>query len=98
MRLRMMLPILLVIVLASKCHADCPNTLKLCLDVVTKANAVIADDKATISQYTEKSALDEQIKTDQQKQLESPLRDPVKVALGTTVLIIVLELVTGHIK
>src|SRR5271166_3137240 len=99
---KMIYPILLVLLLSltiNNCaKADCNSTLNACLNVVAASKAVIADQDQEIAQLQAKSSLDEAIKSDQAKILASPLSDPVKVALGTTVLIVVLELVTGHLK
>ncbi len=93
--LRLLIPLILV---SNVAHADCPGTLKLCDAALRAEIALRQDDDAQIKNYQTKSALDEQIKSDQQHVIDSPLHDPVKVAMGTTILVIILELITGHLK
>jgi hypothetical protein len=76
----------------------CDTRLDLCIEVVKDSKTVIDAQDTEINSYKEKSALDEQIKADQAKVIESPLHDPVKVGLAATILVIVLELATGHLK
>jgi hypothetical protein len=64
--------------------------------VVNKCKTVVADQDAEIQQYQAKSALDEQIKSDQAKVIASPLHDPIKVAAGTLILIEAARLILTH--
>lgn len=90
--------ILLMVLHTNPVLADCQAEAKTCATALNKAQMVISDQGQLITDLKKKSALDEAIKADQQSQLNSSLRDPVKVALATTILVLVLELATGHLK
>jgi hypothetical protein len=89
---------LILILISNTSLADCQATLAACDAVVEAGKVEIKDLTTQVMNYEQKSALDEQIKSDQQAKLDSPLRDPIKVAAGTAVLVIVLEVLTGHLK
>lgn len=78
--------------------SNCQDTLRVCDEVVKEGQKLIDEQKIQLSNYADKSALDEQIKSDQYRELQSPLKDPVKVGLAAAILVITLEVLTGHLK
>lgn len=96
--MKTVLVILLTLIMAQVVKADCSKTLDLCNEAVNKQGKVIKDQDKVIADYAKETELDKQINTDLHKELSSPLRDPVKVAAGTTLLILIIEIATGHIK
>jgi hypothetical protein len=76
----------------------CSQVLKSCDEALNAQVELNKNKDELIKNYEAKSALDEQIKADQGKQLSSPFHNTLTVAAGTTVLILVLEIVTGVFK
>lgn len=93
-----MLNLLIATSLSSNALADCVHNLDLCDAAVNKQQVVITEQSKQITNYEQMSSLDRAIIQHQQEQLDSPFRDPVKVAAGTVVVIIVLEIVFGAFK
>lgn len=78
--------------------SSCDVTLSKCDAALQAEQKVTQDQDALLASYEKKSQLQQQIISDREAQLSSPLRDPVKVAAVTTIAIVILEIVTGHIK
>lgn len=99
MKLKSLMSLILTMILISPlAKADCNSVLKSC-DAALKAQVDLNIEKNTqITNLGHKSELDEQLKADKDAQLASPLRDPIKVAATTTIVILVLEIVTGVFK
>lgn len=88
----------IVLMVGQVTNADCTTILSLCDKEVQNCRNLVTQQSTQINNYKQNDGLQKQIIADKDKQLSSPLRDPVKVAAGTTMLILVLEIVTGHIK
>lgn len=78
--------------------SDCAVELNKCSATVNAAKVYIKDMEIQIQNYKDDDQLQKQLIKDQKDKLESPLHDPIKVAAGTTILILILEIATGHIK
>jgi len=90
---------LLVLSLANTCRAQtCEKTLNACEGAYQSQKKLITDQKAQIENYYKKDQLSYQIIQDQQNQLSSPWKDPVKVAAITTIGVIILEIALGVFK
>jgi hypothetical protein len=75
----------LILITSSTAYAqsNCSATLQRCTQVVKDAAQVITDQDKQLINYTAQSKLQGNIIKKQQKQLESPLHDPIKVTVGT---------------
>lgn len=82
-----------LIVLTNTAKADTIE--QACEKLVQDQQKLIKATKLQISQLKEKSALQDQIISDQQKKLESPLKDPLIVGLGAIVLVEIIRIAVG---
>lgn len=79
--------ILTSILALSNAKADCDSTLKKCAQVVKDAAQVIADQDKQIGNYKTVVGQQQTAINDANHRLANPLRDPVKVTVGTGILI-----------
>jgi len=101
MRLILTISLSLVMILVSQTSlagVTCDDKLNACDKALNLSQQVIEDYRTQVSNYRNESELDKQIIADYRAKDSSPLRDPVKVAAGTTVLLTVILIATGHIK
>ena len=91
----MLKTILALSLITNTCLADCIAVTKACDKAIADQQTLVKQMQVQIGNYQQKSTLDEQIKSDQQKELNEWYRDPVKVTAVSVVAIVILELATG---
>ncbi len=96
--MKKVLIVVLTLMIPTTSLGDCKATPVLCDRIIQESKVIIKEQDAQINDYKTQSSLQRQILADKDRQLASPLRDPVKVALGTTVVLLLTGLLTGHIK
>lgn len=90
---------LLILSLVNTCKAQtCQEVLNNCDKAYQAQKQLINDQDSQINNYLQKDQLQHQIIDDQQKKLDSPLSDPVKVALGTAVILTIVEISLGAFR
>lgn len=87
--------ILVILMIPAITLADCKKTPELCDKIVSESRQIIKEQQDQIKDYSNQSNLQRQIIADKDSQLASPLRDPVKVAAGTVIVVLVVEILTG---
>lgn len=93
------LVIALIMGYGSISQADsCQNKLNLCDKAVKAAIILINDQDQQIKNYADETGLQAQIIADKDKQLSSPLRDPVKVGLAAVVVTVLVLSLSGHVR
>lgn len=90
--------IVLITLLSQIVKADCTSITKTCDKALADQQTLVKKMDVQISNLSQKSALDDKIISDQNKELNSPLHDPVKVGLAVVVLTIAVGVLTGHVK
>jgi len=91
--------ILLATLLAQAANAsDWSDEAKACEKALADAQNVVYEQGKEIWEYTDQTDLQKSIIAAKDQQLASPLRDPIKVAGATAVILTVLIVVTGHLK
>lgn len=84
--------------LPTNAKPTCDQVLKSCDAALNAQVEVNQQLTQQVKNYEAKSALDERIKADQQKELNSPLHSTLTVAAGTTIVVLLLEIATGAFR
>lgn len=77
--------------------STCPLN-QACDDALNAELKLNSDYKSQIANYSKESDLQKQVIADKDAQLASPLRNPVEVAAVSVTALLILEVLTRHLK
>lgn len=90
--------VVLTMLLSVTAVADWSSEVRACDKALSDSQNLVFEQGKLIVMYKDRDVLQDALIESQGKRLESPLHDPVKVAVVTTVAVIVLEVLTGRLK